>query len=269
MIPLPVYIASAQPNLLAGYDDFQLELARYLGSGSDSDLWTVQQVDEMDRAIQEAYRCVLDPSRIPGGGSPHVWSWKRQSTTLVTVSGTNTYTFPADFGSIHSREITYAADIGFITITPTSALDIRKRNQFSSTTAQPWLYATEWAPQVSGLSQRQRIILYPTPDAAYTLTYEYAVLIGELSKTNPYPLGGPRISQLMIEACKAVGMSKQDGSRSDIWNQFKETLGDAISMDAATNTERTVGPMRDPNRGYDEKVYSIRSTSGSTYAGIA
>lgn len=384
MIPLPLYLAITQPNLLAGYNDFQLELARYLGSGSDPDLWTTSQISEMDKAIQEAYRYVLYPSRIPGGGLPHVWSFLRQTATLTTVAGgadvivagsfatatgwtqgtlwsigsgvatgtaatgdlsqttapltsgasytvvftlasvtagsvrvvcgtsagttrsTNgtftetivangagfkievvsaftgtvdnvsasrvgeeAYTLPADFGSIHNREITYSANAGFVTIEPTSLLDIRKRNQQSSQTGQPWLYATGWEAQTAGLNQRQKIVLYPTPDAAYVLTYEYAVLIGKLSVSNPYPLGGPRISQLMIEACKAVGMSKQDGGRSDIWSQFKETLGDAIALDGSTLTERSVGRMCDPDRRREDRFYSVRSTSGSTYAGIA
>ena len=113
--------------------------------------------------------------------------------------------------------------------------------------------------------------LLSTPDTAYNLGYEYAVLTNKLSKRNPYPLGGPRITQLMTEACKAVGEAKKNGKRGDQWNIFREQLTDAIAMDASTLTDRTVGVMRGQYNEYDELgrvPYSVRSLSGSTYSGV-
>lgn len=274
MIPLPVYIAALQPNLLVGYDEFRLEMSAYIGYGQDISLWTGEEDSELDRNIQEAYRYILYPSRIPGGGITHVWSWLRQVGSVVTVSGTDTYTLAADFGSMHTRFLTYGVNTYWLPIERTSAQDLRERKQWSSQTSRPWLYALEWEPQTAGLNQRQRIIFYPTPDDAYTLSYEYAVLTGKLSKTNPFPLGGPRISQLMIEACKAVGEAKKNGARGDQWNIFKEELGVAIALDAATLTERTVGKMASQYGEQDRFGrptrwdFGIRSLGGSTYAGV-
>lgn len=258
------------PDLIAGYSTFQLELAAYLGYGTDSSQWSEAETAELDRAIDEAYRYVLYPSKIPGGGMAHVWSWLRRVTTLTTVNGTATYTLPSDFGSMHSKYLTYAPTTGAAPVQRTSAHQIREWNQWQSYSGYPCYFAIEWLTPTGGDVQRQQIELYPTPNSAWVLYYEYAVLTNKLSRTRPYPLGGPRISQLMIEACKAVGEAKKNGVRGESWAIFRESLADAIAMDAATLTERTVGRMRGQYDAYDrgEPVYAIRSVSGSSYLGV-
>lgn len=375
------------PSLIGGFDDFKLEAAAFLGYGDDPSEWTSLQDVELDRAVQDAYRHILYPSKIAGASMSHVWSWLRQVAAITTAAqediietggfgsdsdwtkgsgwsigsgvatgasvttgelsqttppltdgltytviytvatitdggirvklGTKTgitrtsagtyteaiqtngtgfsfessggsfsgtiddvtattaatasYELPADFGSMHSREMTYAEETGWIPVKRTSLVQIRKRNQWSSYTEHPWLFALDWKPQVSGMNQRQRITFYPTPDKAYVLSYEYAVLVPRLSQANPYPLGGPRITQLMIEACKAIGEAKKNGQRGDQWNIFREQLADAIDMDAATLTERTVGRMESQYDIYPfgpDNQYGERSLEGSTYAGV-
>ncbi len=274
MLSVLFNLGTQPPGLLESFTDFELEVSAYVGYGQDRSLWATEEEAELDRTIQEAYRYILYPSRLPGGGIPHVWSWLRQVASLATVSGTDEYTLPADFGSMHSRYLTYSANTYWLPIERTSAHDLRERKQWSSQTSRPWLYALEWQPQTSGQNQRQQMIFYPTPDAVYTLSYEYAVLIGRLSKRNPYPLGGPRISQLMIEACKAIGEAKKNGARGDQWNIFRESLGDAIALDAATLTERTVGRMATQYDDHDRFGrpsrwdFGIRSLGGSSYSGV-
>lgn len=92
--------------------------------------------------------------------------------------------------------------------------------------------------------------MWPTPDGVHTLTYKYAVLTDKLSQTNMYPLGGPRIGQLMIEACKAIGETKKNGARGEQWNLFASRLMSAIALDKGTNTSRTLGVMRGVGGGY-------------------
>lgn len=267
MLTILFNLNTQPPSLLAGYPDFLLAVAEYVGYGTDLALWTAQQQAELDRDVQDTYRMILHPARPSGTGLAHKWSFLLQLATLTTTNGTSTYTLPADFASIHGQVLTYPADFGFVTIKPTTALDIRERLQYSSQSGKPYFYATRWAAQVSGYNQRQEIVLYPTPDAAYVLTYQYAKVVEKLSMANPYPLGGMPMSQLMLEGCKAVGEAKKNGSRGDQWNIFERLLMDAIATDASTLTERTVGGMADP-RGVRFPM-SIRSTSGSTYSGIA
>jgi hypothetical protein len=249
MIPLPVYIAAAQPNLAAGYDDFVLADAQYAGLGTDVDLWTTSQVAELDRDVQEAYGWCLYPQTIPGERVPHVWTWTEQTTTLTTVLAQYNYTLPADFGSLCGQYMYWPSGSAYDPPYRTNDGDILFNRQHSTTSGRPQFFAIRWLAQTAGLNQRQEVIFWPTPDAEYVLTYRYAVLTGRLSKTNPYPLGGPRMAVLMREACKAIGETKKNGVRGDQWGMFMAALQSAIQLDKGTNTTPTVGMMRGSGYG--------------------
>lgn len=244
MIPLPAYLAQQTTNLVAGYTDFMLELAAFLGYGVEPGEWTSSQRAEMARDIQEAYRWCLYPKTIPNDKIPHVWSFLEQTTTLTTAADDYDYTLPADFGSFVGQYMFWPEGSGYDPPYRTNESDILFRRQHRSTTGRPQMFAIRWKSRTSGLSQRQEVLLFPEPDDAYTLTYTYAVLTGKLSTTNPYPLGGPRMAQLVMEACKAIGEAKKNGQRGDQWAIFLESLMSAIQMDSGTNTPRTVGVMR-------------------------
>jgi hypothetical protein len=244
-----LYILPTQPpSLIAGYDDFRLLMSEFLGYGDDSSLWTTSQDAELTRRVEEAYRYCLYPSTIPGERIPHVWNFLEQITTLTTVSDDYDYTLPADFGSMFG-DFTFALGTGYGPVKRTSEQTIRTSRQYRDRTGRPEHFALRWRTQTSGMNQQQEVLFWPTPDGTYTLTYQYAILPGLLSKKNPYPLGGPRMSQLMIEACKAVGETVKNGQRGDQWNIFREELMATIQMDKGTNSDPTVGFMRDANIG--------------------
>jgi hypothetical protein len=285
VIPLPLYLAQAQPNLHAGYDDFTLAMSEYVGYGPDPAEWTNQNIAELDRRVQESYRYLLYPSRIPGGGLAHVWSFLHKHAALslaasgaispigtvaaIVVDPAHAYTLPTDFGSLQGEHLFYEKESGYAKVRRTNPQQIRELLQFSATTGQPYYFAVEWAPQVAGNVQRQRLLVYPPVDKTYVVHFDYAVLTGPLSKTNPFPLGGPRMSQVMMDLCRAVGESVKNGARGDKWAEAVGALSDAIAMDAATLTEGTVGPMRNLDEPDEMYEVGIRSLSGSTYVGIA
>jgi len=251
------------PSLIAGWDDVLLLMSEYLGYGSDASLWTTTESAELERRINEAYRYILYPSTVPGEPLPHVWTWLEQITTLSTVKDDFDYTLPSDFGSLVGR-FTYAASDGFGPIGNTSEQIVRELRQYSSASGRPSMCAIRWRAQTSGLNQLQEALFYPIPDAVYVLSYKYAVLAGRLQKTNPYPLGGPRVSQLLIEACKAIGESVKDGTgtQGPQWNVFRENLLAAIQMDKGTNQSPTVGRMVPQGYGVGPS-YGNRSYVGS------
>lgn len=239
-----LYILGDQPpDLIEGYNDFLLLASEYLGYGNDPTLWTTEQRAELDRRVQEAYRYVCYPSTIPGERVSHVWTWLQQVTTLTTIASDYDYTMPSDFGSIQGR-FTYASGTGYGPVAPTSEEIIRQLRAYESRTGRPEVFALRWRAQTSGMNQRQEVLFHPTPDGAYVLTYSYAVLVKRLTVKNPYPLGGPRISQLMVEAVKATGEAVKDGIRGAQWALFREELVSAVAMDRGTNVAPTVGKMK-------------------------
>jgi hypothetical protein len=263
MVPLPLYLVHAEAGLLAGYDDFKRAAGIAVGWGSDDTLWTTQQSAELDRDVQEAYRWCLYPQTIPGERIPHTWSFLEQTTTVVTTSGTYNYTFPTDYGSFVGRFMIWPSGEGYDPPYRTNDTEILMLRQHQTTSGRPQCFATRWLAQTRGSNQRQELILWPTPDATYTLTYRYAVLTGPLGTDNPYPLGGPRMSQLLLEACRAIGEYKKNGQRTDSWSVFITELQSAIQLDKGSNTSPTMGVMRGADTGYG---YRQRKRGTATYA---
>lgn len=231
------------------YDDYMLRMAGYIGYGYDADEWTTAQTNELDRFVNEAWEYVKYPSTIPGERIPHVWSWLESIETLTTEADEYEYSLESDFGSI-CGDFTFAAGTtSYSPVKQTSEQIIRTKRQYSNRTGRPECFALKWGAQTRALSQFRTVQFYPTPDGAYVLTYKYAVLAGKLSSDNPYPLGGPRTGQLMIEACKAVGEAAKYGKRGDQWNIFIDRLQAAIQMDKGTNMAPTVGMMAGAHSG--------------------
>lgn len=244
MIPFPLYFNAVQSNLELGFSDFRKAVAVYAGFGADSDDWTADQTVELGEDVNEAYRWILNPETIPGERSPHQWSWREQWTTLITASGTYEYTLPADFGSFVGKNMFWGASTGYTHPMKVNDGDILDRRSSGTTSGRPTCFALHWAAQTAGSRQRQVIWLHPIPDGEYTLNYKYAVLTTGLSESNPYPLGGPRIGQLVLEFSKAIGEAKRNGGRGDQWAMAMARLRAEIAMDAETLTQDTLGPMR-------------------------
>lgn len=264
MIPFPIYLTAIQDNLEAGFNDFRRETALYAGMGADSSLWTSDQIAELARDVDEAYRWVLYPEPMPGERVPHVWTFLESTTTLTTTSGTYNYTLPEDFGSFIDVQLYWPLNSGFAPVYRVSDTEILRKRQWTDQTGKPLQFGLRWMNQTAGSQQRQELIMWPTPDGAYVFTYKYAVLIGKLSESNPYPLGGPRIAQLLIEACKAIGETKKNGGRGDQWKLFISRLRSAIMLDKGTNTSRTVGVMRGV---YDDEYMPQYQRSANYYFG--
>lgn len=243
MIPFPIYLTSIQDALEAGYNDFKREIAIYTGLTADSTLWTADQNAELARDVDEAYRWVLYPDSLPNERIPHTWSFLEQTFSLTTESGTYNYTLPPDFGSMVGTLMYYPPTTGRSPIRRTHDGEILRLRQGTGSSGYPTHFALRWLPQSAGSRQRQEMIFWPAPDGEYEATGKYAVYIGKLSESNPFPVGGPRMSQLLIEACKAIGETKRNGFRGDQWNMFLSRLQSAISLDKGTNTPRTVGTM--------------------------
>ena len=249
MIAVPIYLNPDATYLLRGYEDFRLEAAEHWGKGSDITYWTSDDILALDRMVNQAYHWCLYPQTIPGERVPHVWSFMEQTTTLATVADDYDYTLPSDFGSFTGNYFTWGSGSGYDPPFKVSDTDILMQRSQSTHTGRPQKFALRWRARSDGATQLQEVLFWPTPDAAYTLTYKYAVLAGKLGVNQPYPLGGPRMSQLMIEASRAIGELKKTGSRGDQWGVFMTELQSAIMLDKGTNTSPSVGIMG-PNSSF-------------------
>lgn len=258
MIPILFNLPTQPSSLMTGYSDYRFEIAETLGYGPTEEYWTTDQIASIERSIQKAYRWCLYPQTIPGERVPHVWTFMEQTTTLATTASDYDYTLPADFGSFVGNYFKWGSGSGYDPPFRVSDTDILIQRSQSTLTGRPQKFALRWRAQSAGATQLQEVIFWPTPDAAYTLTYTYAILPGKLERVNPYPLGGPRIAELLLQACRALGELSKTGQRGDQWAVFMTALQSAIQMDKGTNTTPTVGVFG-PNASV-----SYRGTDGET-----
>jgi len=262
MLTVLFNLPNQSSSLTVGYLDFRSAAALAAGWGTDTTLWTTAQAAELHRDVQESYRWCLYPQTIPGERIPHTWSFLEQTTTIVTAASDYDYTLPGDYGSFVGQHMTWPSGSAYDPPYRTNDTHILLLRQHQTTSGRPECFATRWRAQVKGSNQSQELIFWPTPDAVYTLTYKYAVLTNELSEANPYPLGGMRMSQLVLEACRAIGEYKKNQLRGDSWSVFMAELASAIQMDKGTNTTPTVGMMRGGDGGYGRLQ---RKRSGTAY----
>lgn len=254
MIPLVLYLSTPPtPGLLLSYTDFRLELAERLGYGADSDWWETSfpgSTAELHRLVNQAYRWCLYPHTLPDERVTHVWTFLQRDGSLTFAADDYQYDTPTDFASFVGEEMWWSSPSASSQRMRRVDVDTirRKRQYFQSSTAYPQLFAIDWNYPSVGQAQTAKIIVHPTPSAASTVNYRYAFNPDALSTTNPYPLGGQRMSQLVLEASAALGEFKKNGSRGDSWGVFREQLDSTIRMDKHTQTTTTVGMMRGSDR---------------------
>lgn len=79
--------------------------------------------------------------------------------------------------------------------------------------------------------QRLEVVFWPTPDAAYSLTYRYEGYTGKLTSALPYPLGGMRHAELITESCLAVAEQRANDEKGLHWDSFVRMLRSGIEQD--------------------------------------
>jgi hypothetical protein len=115
--------------------------------------------------------------------------------------------------------------------------------------------------------QRQEVKWWPIPDAAYTLTYRYEGYTGKLTESLPYPLGGMKHSETIIESCLAVAEQRANDERGLHWEKFISLLATSIAQDRKSGAQY-YGPMSGPEGGARINEY-LRTPSGDiTYKGV-
>jgi hypothetical protein len=82
-------------------------------------------------------------------------------------------------------------------------------------------------------------VFWPTPDAAYTLTYRYKAYAGKLDAVNyPYPLGGMQHREVIIESCLAVAESRGNDEAGFHQEMFHRRLAAAVQQDRKLSARR-------------------------------
>lgn len=228
------------------YSDIYTKVSEYLGLGSPTtdatELVTVKNI------VKRGYRRFLMPTdastavtigkqKIPA--KPYSWSFLRQTTTLSTVAGTETYQLPVGFnGMIIPPKHTTPQTLNPVQV-PLEVIYQKK----SETTGNsyPLYFAIKDGDFNKIVGRRMEIVFNPPPDAAYTYYYTYRFIPEAPVEDGDYFVGPIGSSEAILECALAVAELQE-----------KDTLG-VHNDEAERLVQRLIG---------DDKISSLVGNIG-------
>ena len=227
----------AESTLTAAYSQIRQEVGDYLGYGRTVADWSTTQAADIEQAIVRGYRQFLSPAVEPF----HEWSFLRPTATITTVADDYDYDLPADFGNI-GNGLTFEEGDPYGPILIVNINFINRKRESVSSSGKPE-YAAIQPKADSSAGQRWELILHPTPDAVYVLTYQYHAITNALSSSNPYPLGGQLHSETVLQSCLAMAELRTGKGENIQLALFMQRLQASISLDKR-NAPKYIGKLK-------------------------
>lgn len=251
-----------ESTLSLTFAELKADVAEFIGYGSDPDSWDATQLARIKRCVEIGLRNFYWPVPQQGQGA-FKWSFMEPVATLVTADGTEDYELPDDFGHIVGP-LTYGqSESSVLHVRVIGEGQIREMRQTNTGEGQPRYAAIQTTVGDGGSGQRDTIMLWPTPDGEYNLTYRYAVLPDRLLDTRPYPLGGAAHAETIRQSCLAAAEREMNQEESVHARAFAERLVASMASDMQKAPD-SLGVLMDNQRGLlaHEPAYYV------TYNGV-
>lgn len=214
-------------------------LARQIGWDTDSSNRSAQQNQDLDDILAGALRRFYFAASLPNQ-PPHQWSFLRPTTTLTTVADDYDYDLPDDYGALDGP-LTYAAETEYPHIRITDELHIRQMRQTHVSSGEPRFAAVRPKASDGTTGQRFEMLLWPTPDEAYVLSYRYMIAGSAITSDAPYPLGGSVHAETIKAACRAAAEMHLEDVHGQYWNDYMMMLRASIENDRRYHAPDTLG----------------------------
>lgn len=210
------------------YDSLRAMIGQLKGLNVTVNSWTTAQANEVDRVIASGLRKFYWPR--PAEGQPqHEWTFLRKSATLSLAAADYAYDLPDDFVSMVGAPVVEDKQGGAIdSVSAEEMLAMRARRDISGI---PKCYAIFPVSVDPTVGTRNEIQVYPTPDAAYTLTYRYRFEPEGLNATKLYPYGG-EVHGETIQAAVLCALENINGDYAGVHSQeFVRQLSASVQID--------------------------------------
>jgi hypothetical protein len=175
-----------------------------------------------------------------------------EASAITYSLGRVVYDLPSDFAMIDGP-LVYAAGQSILQtpIQRVSEHDLLQELCFLVMSGYPRRYAIRPKAIDMTTNTRYELLLSPSPDAVYTLYYNYRIDIPALDNTNAVPPGGDAHGELYIAAClMAVEEKLHDGIGKNA-EIFMRCLAASVSHDRKVAAPDTLGYDREPSDGRD------------------
>lgn len=213
------------------FDDIRQRIADNGGYGMDSADWDTDQTARINTCLKGGLRRFYHSPIIPKIGRAHQWSFLRPTTTMATVADQEDYDLPVWFGGMDGPFV-YDNQSLYQVIKICGEGQIRELRSGTSTTGVPMLAAIRPKASVGATSQRQEVLFWPTPDAAYTLSYRYVAAPDSIEADHPYPLGGEKHAETIIASCLSWWEENYDDAPGVHTARYQQLLNTSFSLDA-------------------------------------
>lgn len=230
----PTPVPGSGDTLAVGYSDLKKAVARFLGY--DYATLTTRQIDEVDDIIQSGIRRYYYPPMMDGVDPNFEWSFMRLDGSIETAADEGVYALPDGFGRI-AGQIEVVNERGTsIPVIPYGDI-VRMRNR-SSQTGRPRFAAVESVNEFGDRGQRKSLILFPTPDRAYSLAFKGDADTGKIdAEQHTMPLGGAMFAELIMESCLAVAEQKANDEIGIHTQNFNSLLVSTIQRDRKSGAQ--------------------------------
>ncbi len=214
---------------------------------TSSSSYCIFQMDESNwktlrDVIGNGYRKYLSPPPLPRNDNPTTpphaaWSWSflHPVSSLSLTNADWDYDLPDDCGQITSGW-TYTLGTAEYPIQLVDEKTLRANQSRGSASDAPIMVAIRPKTFVSATGHRFEAIFYPTPDASYTVRYNYDVEPDDLTPTNKYPVGGSVHAGLFLAACQAEAELRYTQQGGAFAQDFMSKLMSAVEHDKAVKS---------------------------------
>lgn len=234
-------------------DQLRSEIGRVYGAGDVVGSFSTDQANDVERFLQYGKRRFYNP--LDETGKMYEWKFLTLTLPFTLVASQSTFALPPNFSYLHGP-VTFAVGSQVLRnpIEVTSAERVLARQQGSDTSGTPQMAAYRAVAHNEGdflTGMRYELLLWPTPDSAYTLDLRYRCNPLAPSDDDVLPIGDECHVQTLIEAC-LTEIEKFNGEPNGPHEQaFQERIRASISHDRLVSCPETLGRNRDRSDSLD------------------
>ncbi len=187
---------------------------------------------DVDDCIEEGYRELCFPPPLEGAAEAfYVWSWLLEQYTLSLTNGDYDLDLPDNFQQFIDSSATFNLGTDSPALTIVSQKEMRGMQARNNASGTP--QALTWRQKAFDATTGRRFeaLVYPTPDASYSVETLIRVMPDKLTPTNLYPLCGAMHSDTLLKACQAAAERKLDDESGVYAAKFAERLAASVQAD--------------------------------------
>lgn len=245
---------SGGDTLALQYSDLFGEVKRFLGYGGASTTLSDSQAEEVDSYVQAGVRQFYYPPAVNGVDVDHEWSFMRPFGQVTTTIDSSTVLMPEGFGRLIGN-VEFDPELYIPAAVSCPEGLVRERLASSPEKGAPKLVCSRRIETYGPDGQRCQLLMWPTPDKEYVLSFRQESDSGKLSETGrPFHLGGARFSELVLESCLSIAEQRANDEAGLHTERFNTLLASAVMQDRKFSAT-FYGPLSTSSLGTDSPSF--------------